>query len=68
MVFICAVEVDHPKFGRRSLLLMGMIGMWISTIFLVAALSLTAHGHQWASYGAIVFVLLFVISFATGPG
>ncbi|KAL6733103.1 hypothetical protein Aduo_003784 [Ancylostoma duodenale] len=68
MTVISVWLVDHPKFGRRSLLLMGMIGMWISTIFLVAALSLTAHGHQWASYGAIVFVLLFVISFATGPG
>ncbi|EYB83059.1 hypothetical protein Y032_0344g3089 [Ancylostoma ceylanicum] len=68
MTIISVWLVDHPKFGRRSLLLMGMIGMWISTIFLVVALSLTAHGHQWASYGAIVFVLLFVISFATGPG
>ncbi|RCN36509.1 MFS transporter, SP family [Ancylostoma caninum] len=68
MTVISVWLVDHPKFGRRSLLLMGMIGMWISTIFLVTALSLTAHGHQWASYGAIVFVLLFVISFATGPG
>ncbi|VDL69852.1 unnamed protein product [Nippostrongylus brasiliensis] len=68
MTVISVWLVDHPKFGRRSLLLMGMIGMWISTILLVVALSLTAHGHQWASYGAIVFVLLFVISFATGPG
>ncbi|KIH67359.1 MFS transporter, SP family [Ancylostoma duodenale] len=68
MTVISVWLVDHPKFGRRSLLLIGMIGMWISTILLVGALSLTAHGHQWASYGAIVFVLLFVISFATGPG
>uniref|UniRef100_A0A0K0D492 MFS domain-containing protein n=1 Tax=Angiostrongylus cantonensis TaxID=6313 RepID=A0A0K0D492_ANGCA len=68
MTVVSVWLVDHPKFGRRSLLLMGMIGMWISTILLVAALSLTARGHQWASYGAILFVLLFVISFATGPG
>ncbi|KAJ1354425.1 udp-glycosyltransferase [Parelaphostrongylus tenuis] len=68
MTVISVWLVDHPKFGRRSLLLMGMIGMWISTILLVATLSLTVQGHQWASYGAIVFVLLFVISFATGPG
>ncbi|VDO19116.1 unnamed protein product [Heligmosomoides polygyrus] len=68
MTVVSVWLVDHPKFGRRSLLLMGMIGMWVSTILLVVALSLTAHGHIWASYGAIVFVLLFVISFATGPG
>ncbi|VDK68920.1 unnamed protein product [Cylicostephanus goldi] len=61
-------QVDHPKFGRRSLMLMGLTGMWASTILLVIALSLGAAGHQWASYGAILFVLLFVISFATGPG
>ncbi|VDM63937.1 unnamed protein product [Angiostrongylus costaricensis] len=44
MTVVSVWLVDHPKFGRRSLLLMGMIGMWISTILLVAALSLTARG------------------------
>ncbi|PIO58975.1 hypothetical protein TELCIR_19574, partial [Teladorsagia circumcincta] len=68
MTVVSVWLVDHPKFGRRSLMLMGMSGMWISTILLVVALSLSANGYQWASYGAIVFVLLFVISFATGPG
>ncbi|KAK6060511.1 transporter, major facilitator family protein [Cooperia oncophora] len=68
MTVISVWLVDHPKFGRRSLMLIGMSGMWIATILLVVALSLSAGGHQWASYGAIVFVLMFVISFATGPG
>lgn len=68
MTVISVWLVDHPKFGRRSLMLIGLTGMWISTILLVVALSLTANGYQWASYGAIVFVLFFVISFATGPG
>ncbi|KJH49448.1 MFS transporter, SP family [Dictyocaulus viviparus] len=68
MTIVSVWLVDHPKFGRRSLMLIGMIGMWFSTILLVAALSLSVQGHKWASYGAIIFVLLFVISFATGPG
>ncbi|KHJ89440.1 MFS transporter, SP family [Oesophagostomum dentatum] len=68
MTLVSVYLVDHPKFGRRLLMLMGLTGMCISTVLLVLALSLTANGHQWASYGAIVFVLLFVISFATGPG
>ncbi|KHJ83767.1 transporter, major facilitator family protein [Oesophagostomum dentatum] len=68
MTLVSVYLVDHPKFGRRLLMLLGLIGMCISTVLLVIALSLTASGNQWASYGAIVFVLLFVFSFAAGPG
>ncbi|KAI1711917.1 sugar transporter domain-containing protein [Ditylenchus destructor] len=67
--------VDHPKFGRRSLHLIGLVGMAISSLLIVASMILagekTANGqsqNQWASYASIVFVLLFVVSFATGPG
>ncbi|KHJ75738.1 hypothetical protein OESDEN_24646 [Oesophagostomum dentatum] len=60
--------VDHPKSGRRSLLLIGMVGMWISTLLLTISISLSKGGASWATYGAIIFVNLFVISFATGAG
>ncbi|CAI2347299.1 unnamed protein product [Caenorhabditis sp. 36 PRJEB53466] len=70
MTIISVWLVDHPKFGRRSLLLTGLTGMFISTILIVIALTVQNSGadHKWASYSAIGFVLLFVISFATGPG
>lgn len=32
--------VDHPKCGRRSLLLIGLIGMCLSSIFISVSLSL----------------------------
>uniref|UniRef100_A0A0N4ZUW5 MFS domain-containing protein n=1 Tax=Parastrongyloides trichosuri TaxID=131310 RepID=A0A0N4ZUW5_PARTI len=65
--------VDHPKFGRRSLHLIGLIGMFFTSILIVGSLSLqksdaSSDIKQIGSYGAIAFVLLFVISFATGPG
>ncbi|CAI5442071.1 unnamed protein product [Caenorhabditis angaria] len=70
MTIISVWLVDHPKFGRRSLLLIGLVGMFVSTLLLVGALTLQNQGpdYKWASYSAIGFVLLFVISFATGPG
>ena len=33
--------VEHPKFGRRSLLLIGTIGMFIATVALTISMSLT---------------------------
>ncbi|CCD72383.1 Facilitated glucose transporter protein 1 [Caenorhabditis elegans] len=69
MTLISVWLVDHPKFGRRSLLLAGLTGMFVSTLLLVGALTIqNSGGDKWASYSAIGFVLLFVISFATGPG
>ncbi|KHJ91713.1 hypothetical protein OESDEN_08410, partial [Oesophagostomum dentatum] len=61
-------QVDHPKSGRRSLLLTSMVGMWIYTLLLTISISLSKGGASWATYGAITFVNLFVISFATGAG
>jgi SP family facilitated glucose transporter-like MFS transporter 1 len=77
--------VDHPKAGRRLLHLVGLIGMFFSSILIVVSLSIAVSAqwgftnllpsfqgkdgrNQWASYASIVFVLLFVVSFATGPG
>jgi SP family facilitated glucose transporter-like MFS transporter 1 len=66
--------VDHPKFGRRSLHLIGLTGMFFSSIFIVVSISIanstsiSKSANQTASYASIIFVLLFVVSFATGPG
>ncbi|VDO83113.1 unnamed protein product, partial [Haemonchus placei] len=68
MTVVSVWLVDHPKAGRRMLLIVGLVGMWISTVLLVVCISMSMGGHQWASYGAIAFVLLFVISFAAGAG
>uniref|UniRef100_A0A0K0DPE5 MFS domain-containing protein n=1 Tax=Angiostrongylus cantonensis TaxID=6313 RepID=A0A0K0DPE5_ANGCA len=68
MTIISVWLVDHPSAGRRTLLLWGMVGMWISTLLLVVCISMSMKGALWASYGAIVFIMLFVISFAAGAG
>ncbi|KAH7707354.1 Protein FGT-1 a [Aphelenchoides avenae] len=72
--FVSVWLVDRPNFGRRSLHLAGLVGMFFSSIFIMFSLSLSGKkadgnmSHPWASYASIVFVLLFVIAFATGPG
>uniref|UniRef100_A0A914Y006 Major facilitator superfamily (MFS) profile domain-containing protein n=1 Tax=Panagrolaimus superbus TaxID=310955 RepID=A0A914Y006_9BILA len=65
--------VEHRWFGRRLLLLIGTIGMLISTVTLTAAIHVATRGYgdtykAIGSWSAIGFVMLFVISFATGPG
>ncbi|CAJ0581254.1 unnamed protein product, partial [Mesorhabditis spiculigera] len=68
MTIISVWLVDHPKFGRRSLHLTGLSVMFIASLLIVLALGMiTGQTNAW-SYGAIGFVLLFVIGFATGPG
>lgn len=47
MTIISVWLVDHPKFGRRSLLLAGLSGMLVSTILLVAALTLQNSGTEY---------------------
>lgn len=74
MTIVSLWLVDHPKFGRRSLHLIGLTGMLMSSLLIVVSMVIAnpdASGRpqvQWASYLSILFVLLFVISFATGPG
>ncbi|VDM26247.1 unnamed protein product [Toxocara canis] len=62
--------VDHPRFGRRSLLLTGMAGMFFTSIAVVVALVLIGKKTYVTEsrVAAIVFMVLFVIAFATGPG
>uniref|UniRef100_A0A1I8EFC7 MFS domain-containing protein n=1 Tax=Wuchereria bancrofti TaxID=6293 RepID=A0A1I8EFC7_WUCBA len=85
MTVISVYLVDHPKCGRVMLLMIGLIGMFFSSIAIVIFISvynqikqatsgqhipLTSDqtGNKWASYPACLFVFLFVIFFATGPG
>ncbi|OZC06547.1 hypothetical protein X798_06464 [Onchocerca flexuosa] len=56
--------VDHPKCGRVMLLMIGLIGMFFASI----AITGDQTNNKWASYPACIFVFLFVIFFATGPG
>uniref|UniRef100_A0A915BHL9 Major facilitator superfamily (MFS) profile domain-containing protein n=2 Tax=Parascaris univalens TaxID=6257 RepID=A0A915BHL9_PARUN len=71
MTLVSVYLVDHPKFGRRLLLLIGLAGMMVTSILLTFSITLynaDKVNNQWASYPSMVFVFLFVIAFATGPG
>lgn len=52
--------------GRKTLLLIGFSGMFVCTVGLCIALSYTTH--MWVSYLCIALVILFVVTFAVGPG
>uniref|UniRef100_A0A0K0F6C0 Facilitated glucose transporter homolog (inferred by orthology to a C. elegans protein) n=1 Tax=Strongyloides venezuelensis TaxID=75913 RepID=A0A0K0F6C0_STRVS len=65
--------VDHPRFGRRPLHLFGLIGMFFTSIGLVICLivqnqDVSSKVKLIGSYGAIATVIVYIISFATGPG
>ncbi|CEF67045.1 Sugar/inositol transporter family and General substrate transporter family and Major facilitator superfamily domain, general substrate transporter and Major facilitator superfamily domain-containing protein [Strongyloides ratti] len=65
--------VEHPKFGRRPLHLFGLIGMFFASIGLVACLIIQNQNvsnmvKQIGSYGAIVTTIIYILSFASGPG
>lgn len=64
MTVISLVLVE--KAGRKTLLLIGFIGMFFSTSILTVCLAFVETAIF--TYLSIVFVLLFVIFFATGPG
>lgn len=71
MTLVSVWLVDHPKFGRRSLHLIGLTGMMISSILIVVSMSIAGTGenrNQAGAYASILLVVLFVIFFATGPG
>ncbi|MFH4978582.1 hypothetical protein AB6A40_005291 [Gnathostoma spinigerum] len=69
MTVVSIFLVEHPKLGRRILLLIGMAGMLVSSVILVILIGLVNDSHvQGASYPAMISVFLFVIFFATGPG
>lgn len=70
MTIVSTYLVDHPRFGRRALLLAGIVGMFFCTIVAVVALSLIKGEIAVSTFQiiAVIFMILFVVSFATGPG
>ncbi|XP_060808291.1 solute carrier family 2, facilitated glucose transporter member 1-like [Amyelois transitella] len=54
--------------GRKTLLLTGFVGMFISTIALFVSNIYVSFFVSWVPYLCIVVVILFVMSFAIGPG
>lgn len=64
IVAVVAVE----RFGRRPLLLSGLIGDAVTTVMLVIFMVLSKDGSEWASYLSMISVFLFVIFFAIAPG
>ncbi|KAL3080562.1 hypothetical protein niasHS_013756 [Heterodera schachtii] len=65
MTFVSVVLVE--RLGRRTLHITGLVGLLLSSAF-VAISMLISKSVQWFSYFSILFVLLFVISAAIGPG
>ncbi|CAD5219776.1 unnamed protein product [Bursaphelenchus okinawaensis] len=70
MTVVSVYLVDLPMFGRRSLLLIGMIGMIFASLALVISMYCFTHdiAANVTPYLACAFLLIFVIFFATGPG
>ncbi|GBP85739.1 Solute carrier family 2, facilitated glucose transporter member 1 [Eumeta japonica] len=54
--------------GRKTLLLTGFTGMFVSTVFLTVAMIYTSPDRMWLAYVCIVLVVIFVSMFAVGPG
>ncbi len=54
------------KFGRRTLLLIGLLGMFCSLTFLTFCLALLERLY-FAAFLAIISLYLFVITFSCGP-
>ncbi len=65
MTIVSLVLVE--KSGRRTLLLMGLGGMFFTTIILTICLAFKDSFH-FLSYVSILAVYVFVIMFASGPG
>merc|ERR550534_1722130 len=65
MTFVSLALIE--KAGRKTLMLIGLVAMFLMTTLLLASL-LTFETVTAMSYVAIVAVILFVVGFATGPG
>jgi len=66
MTFVSLVLVE--KAGRKTLLMTGFIGMLVNVILLFFCLQFQESFGEWISYVSIVWVILFVVMFAVGPG
>lgn len=69
-VFMTVVSlVLVEKAGRKTLLLFGFGGMVIITSLLAVFMEFKVKDNpNWASYSSILFVMLFIVFFASGPG
>ncbi|XP_067217179.1 solute carrier family 2, facilitated glucose transporter member 1 isoform X2 [Linepithema humile] len=65
MTIVSLILVE--KAGRKTLLLIGFAGMFVDTVLLAICLAF-AGTSPVAAYFSIVFVIMFVVLFATGPG
>ncbi|XP_034952559.1 solute carrier family 2, facilitated glucose transporter member 1-like isoform X2 [Chelonus insularis] len=66
MTLVSLVLVE--KYGRKTLLLIGFGGMVIDTALLTICIGYAQSGNAAASYCSIIFVIMFVVIFAIGPG
>jgi len=68
MTFVCMMVVDRA--GRRILMLIGLVGMCLSSVGLALFLTLiTSFPDNTAlSVVAIIFAVAFIVFFAIGPG
>ncbi|XP_071450965.1 solute carrier family 2, facilitated glucose transporter member 1-like isoform X2 [Hetaerina americana] len=66
MTVVSLVLVERA--GRKTLLLVGFIGMSFVTFFLSISLAYVEGAGLWLSYVSILLVIAFVVLFATGPG
>jgi len=64
MTIISLILIERA--GRKTLMLVGLVGMLIDVILLTICLYF--KHVTWVSYLSIVLVILFVVMFATGPG
>ena len=55
------------KFGRRVMLLGGMVMMLVAQVVLTIALALQDKA-QWLSYVSIICTMIFVVGFSIGLG
>nr|XP_004652406.2 solute carrier family 2, facilitated glucose transporter member 2 [Jaculus jaculus] len=67
MVFTAVSVLLVDRAGRRSLFLIGMIGMFFCTIFMSVGLVLLDK-FAWMSYVSMTAIFLFVSFFEIGPG
>ncbi|MPC90984.1 Glucose transporter type 1 [Portunus trituberculatus] len=65
MTFASLVMVE--KFGRKTLMLVGLSGMLVD-VFLLFICLLYKNSHVVVGYLSIFLVIFFVVMFATGPG
>ncbi|XP_012258044.2 solute carrier family 2, facilitated glucose transporter member 1-like isoform X3 [Athalia rosae] len=65
MTLVSLVLVERA--GRKTLLLSGFCGMFVSTIILTICLAFVGSA-SWIANLSIVVVLVFVVFFAIGPG